>query len=233
VGSIWHPFTTRFVTARESAPPIDEISRGRGPSEQDYVFGGRGPDGTSVDVRLSHLFAPGKDALAIYNFMFPRDPSDDRPGPAAGRTAALPLSQAPCPSCTALLDQLDGMVPHSEPHMTFVVVAKTPLPTLLAFAEERGWRHLRLVSSAACSYNRDYFGETEDGHQRPMLNVFQRDGTTVRHFWGSELLFAPTDPDQDMRHVGTLEPMWNLFDFTRAGRPRADEQLQYDCCATT
>jgi hypothetical protein len=27
-----------------------------------------------------------------------------------------------------------------------------------------------------------------------MLNVFHRDGETIRHFWGSELFYAPTHP---------------------------------------
>src|SRR5439155_11138299 len=42
----------------------------------------------------------------------------------------------------------------------FAVVAKTSLPRLLTFAEERGWRRLRLLSSATNTYNRDYHGET-------------------------------------------------------------------------
>ncbi len=58
-----------------------------------------------------------------------------------------------------------------------------------------------------------------EGHQRPMLNVFHRDADMIRHFWGSELLYAPTDPGRDSRHVGTLEPDWNLFDLTPEGRP--------------
>jgi predicted dithiol-disulfide oxidoreductase (DUF899 family) len=61
-----------------------------------------------------------------------------------------------------------------------------------------------------------------------MLNVFERDGEKIRHFWGSELFYAPADPDQDPRHVGTLEPFWNLLDLTRAGRPvDFDEQIAY------
>ena len=60
-----------------------------------------------------------------------------------------------------------------------------------------------------------------------------RDGATIRHFWGSELLYAPTDPGQDMRHVGTLEPLWNLFDLTPEGRGTDwDEQLSYACCGS-
>jgi predicted dithiol-disulfide oxidoreductase (DUF899 family) len=198
-----------------------------GPIPEDYVFQGIGADGTPKDVRMSELFAPGKDSLIIYSFMFPRDPGDDRPGPETGSTAELPLAEGPCPSCTALLDQLDGAAEHAIQHLNFAVAAKAPLPRVLAFAAERGWRRLRLVSSAGNTYNRDYHAETPAGHQRPMLNVFHRDGETIRHFWGTELLYAPTEPGQDPRHVGTLEPLWNFFDLTREGRPSWDEQLVY------
>jgi len=209
------------AAARRALPPGGVIP-------EDYVFEDRGADGMPAEVRLSELFAPGKDSLVIYNFMFPRDPGDGRPGPQAGRTALLPLAEGPCPSCVALLDQLDGAAEHAAPLVNFAVVAKAPALRVLAFAEERGWRRLRLLSSANNTYNRDYFGETAEGHQRPMLNVFHRDGEAIRHFWGSELLYAPTDPGQDPRHVGTLEPVWNLLDLTPEGRPTAwDEQLRY------
>jgi predicted dithiol-disulfide oxidoreductase (DUF899 family) len=198
-----------------------------GPIPEDYVFQGAGADGAPEDVRMSELFAPGKDSLIIYSFMFPRDPGDDRPGPETGSTAELPLAEGPCPSCTALLDQLDGAAEHATQHLNFAVAAKAPLPRVLAFAAERGWRRLRLLSSAGNTYNRDYHAETPAGHQRPMLNVFHRDGETIRHFWGTELLYAPTEPGQDPRHVGSLEPLWNLFDLTREGRPSWDEQLVY------
>ena len=39
---------------------------------QDYVFKTRGPGGSPAEVRLSELFAPGKDSLVIYSMMFPR-----------------------------------------------------------------------------------------------------------------------------------------------------------------
>jgi predicted dithiol-disulfide oxidoreductase (DUF899 family) len=195
---------------------------------EDYVFPGRGEDGRATDVRLSELFAPGKGSLAIYSFMFPRDPGDDSPGPASGETARLPLAEGPCPTCTAFLDQIDGAAEHASQHVNLAVVAKAPLPRVLTFAQERGWRRLRLLSSAANTYNRDYHAETAEGAQRPMLNVFHRDGETIRHFWGSELFYAQSEPGEDPRHVGTLEPLWNLFDLTPEGRP-ADwyEQLSY------
>jgi predicted dithiol-disulfide oxidoreductase (DUF899 family) len=195
---------------------------------EDYVFQGGGAGGTPTDVKLSELFSPGKDSLAIYSFMFPRDPGDDRPGPAGGQTALLELEETPCPSCVALLDQLDGAAEHTSQLLNLAVVAKSPLPRILTFAEERGWGRLRLLSSAGNTYNRDYLGETAEGDQRPMLNVFHRDGGTIRHFWGSELFYAPTDGEQDPRHIGTLEPFWNLLDLTPEGRPAEwDEQLSY------
>jgi predicted dithiol-disulfide oxidoreductase (DUF899 family) len=195
---------------------------------EDYVFQGARDDGTPTDVRLSELFAPGKDSLVIYSFMFPRDPGDRSPGPASGQTALIDLAESPCPSCTALLDQLDGAAEHAGQQINLVVVAKTPLARLLPFADERGWCHLQLLSSAANTYNRDYHGETAEGFQRPMLNVFHRDQRTIRHFWASELLHAPTDLGEDPRHVGTIEPLWNLFDLTPEGRPTDwYEQLSY------
>ncbi len=209
------------AVARRGLPPGGAVPR-------DYVFQGQGADGGATDVRLSELFAPGKDSLVIYSMMFPRDPGDDRPGPEGGQTALLPLAEGPCPSCTALLDQLDGAAEHVSQRVNFAAVGKAPLSRILAFAEERGWRRLRLLSSAANTYNRDYSAETAEGHQRPMLNVFHRDGETIRHFWGSELFYAPTDPGQDPRHVGTIEPLWNLYDLTPAGRGTDwDEQLHY------
>jgi predicted dithiol-disulfide oxidoreductase (DUF899 family) len=208
------------AAARRKLPPGGVVP-------EDYVFQGVGADGAPTDVSLSELFEPGRDSLVIYSFMFPRDPGDKRPGPPAGQTALLPLEEGPCPSCVALLDQLDGAAEHATQHVNLAVVAKAPLPRVVTFAEERGWRRLRLLSSAGNAYNRDYLAETAEGAQRPMLNVFHRDGETIRHFWGSELFYAPTDPGQDPRHVGTLEPVWNLFDLTPEGRPDWDEQLSY------
>jgi predicted dithiol-disulfide oxidoreductase (DUF899 family) len=217
--------TEAVAAARRQLPPGGAVP-------DDYVFQGAAADGTPADVTLSELFAPGRDSLAIYSFMFPRSSGDGRPGPEAGRTALLPLEEGPCPSCTAFLDQLDGAAEHASQRMNLVAVAKAPLPRVLTFAEERGWRRLRLLSSSGNTYNRDYLGETAEGSQMPMLNVFHRDGGgAIRHFWGSELLYAPSDPGQDPRHVGTIETLWNLFDLIPEGRASDwDEQLSYSCC---
>jgi predicted dithiol-disulfide oxidoreductase (DUF899 family) len=207
------------AAARRQLPPGGAVPK-------DYVFEGVGRDGKPTALRMSELFAAGKDSLAIYSFMF---------GPERER---------PCPSCTAFLDSLDGASRHVDQRINFVVVAKSPLPRILEFARERGWRHLKLLSSAGNTYNQDYFAEMSrstaffkvaegETWEMPMLNVFRRDGETMRHFWSSELLYAPAAPGQDPRHNGTLDQLWNLYDLTPDGRGRDwYPKLDYAGCVT-
>jgi len=66
-----------------------------------------------------------------------------------------------------------------------------------------------------------------DGPAEVRLYVFHCVGDTIRHFWGSELFYAK-GPGQDPRHVGTLEPAWNLYDLIPEGRGTDwDKQLSY------
>jgi len=211
------------AAARRALPPGGLIP-------QDYTFDAIGPDGEAREVKLSELLGEGRNSLIVYNMMFPRHRNDDRPKAESGPTARLPLEEGPCPSCVAFLDQLDGMVPHLEQTVEFVVIAKAPIDRLAAFARDRGWRHLKLLSSASNRFKRDYGAEDADGQQQPMCNVFHRTREGIRHFWSSEMLYAPTDPGQDPRHMGTVEPLWTMMDFTREGRPDWQEQLQYDRC---
>jgi len=125
--------------------------------------------------------------------MFPRWSGDTRPGPARGETARLPLAETPCPSCTSILDSLDGAAPHLAQQLNLAVVAKSDPERISTFARERGWPHLRLLSSRDNAYSRDYHAETAEGEQVPILNVFVRDGTDIRHAWATELMFAPRD----------------------------------------
>lgn len=211
------------AAARRALPPGGLVP-------QDYTFDAVGADGKPTKVKLSGLFGEGRDSLIVYHMMFPRHRNDDRPKARRGPTADLPREEGPCPSCVAFLDPLDGMVPHLEQMARFVVVAKAPIDRLAAFAKDRGWRHLRLLSSASNRFKNDYGAQDEDGQQQPMCNVFHRTRDGIRHFWSSEMLYAPADPRQDPRHMGTVEPLWTMMDFTAGGRPDWYEQLQYDCC---
>lgn len=168
-----------------------------GELKQDYVFE-EGDDGRRV--RFSELFAPGKDTLILYSFMYG------------------PEMKEACTSCTSILDALNGASPHVNQRVSFAVVAKSPIQRILEFARTRGWTHLRLLSSAKNSYNRDYQGETPDGNQIPSLNVFVRRKGKIHHFYNTELQFARAPKGMDPRHVDLIWPMWNLFDFTPEGR---------------
>jgi predicted dithiol-disulfide oxidoreductase (DUF899 family) len=183
---------------------------------EDYVF--EEAAGGGGDVRFSELFAPDKDTLVIYSFMFPRWSGDTRPGPAEGETARLPLAETPCPSCTSILDSLDGAAPHLASRLNLVVVAKSDPARIRNFARERGWRQLRLLSSRNNNYNRDYHAEWPDGEQSPILNVFTRNGDEFRHRWAAELMFAPREEGEEPRHVDSFWPIWNVLDLTPGGR---------------
>jgi len=150
-------------------------------------------------VKMSELFE--RDAsLIVYSYMY---------GPAMAKA---------CPMCTSILDALDRTVTHAGQRINVVVVAKSPIQRIRAIARERGWRNLRLLSSANNRYNRDYRGEDATGSQLPALNVFARRDGAIRHAWCSELMFAPSEPRQNARHVDMMWPLWNLFDFTPEGR---------------
>jgi len=160
---------------------------------EDYVFESeKGP------VRLSQLFKRGS-TLVAYSFMY---------GPK--------MKQA-CPSCTSILDSLDGAARHLEEVTNLVVIAKSPIGRIVEHARKRGWKHLKLLSSENNTYNRDYGAESADGSQMPMLNVFRKNGA-VRHFWGSELLYAKSERGQEPRHVDMIWPIWSVLDVTPEGR---------------
>src|SRR5688572_19255435 len=128
-----------------------------GPVPEDYEFDHLDSNGAAAKVRLSDLFRPGTDTLILYHFMFPRHRNDKRPGPRRGPLAQVPLEEGPCPSCTALLDNWEGAVRHVEGlGANIAAVAKAPIERVAAFAAERGWRHLKLLSAAHNGFKRDY-----------------------------------------------------------------------------
>ncbi|MGP0088479.1 MAG: DUF899 family protein [Xanthobacteraceae bacterium] len=185
---------TERVAALRRALPLG------GPPPEDYVFEeASSSDGAARRVRLSELF--GKHStLVAYSYMYG------------------PQMEKPCPSCSSMLDALNGQAEHIRQRVGLVVIAKSPIARINAAARERGWSKLRLLSSAGNTYNRDYHGEDANGSQLPCLNVFTRRDGAVRHFWASEMLFAPRDPGQDPRHVDMIWPLWNVLDCTPEGR---------------
>jgi predicted dithiol-disulfide oxidoreductase (DUF899 family) len=163
---------------------------------EDYVF-----EGEQGPIRLSDMFGKHR-TLVVYSFMYG------------------PKRERPCPMCTSLLSAWDGEAPDIAQRVALAIVARSPIDRLVTFKKERGWRHLKLYSSAGNSYTRDYFGESADGEDIPELNVFTRRDGTVRHFWGGEMTGQMSDPGQDPRGAPDLMPIWTILDMTPEGRGR-------------
>jgi predicted dithiol-disulfide oxidoreductase (DUF899 family) len=176
---------------------IERVARQRralppgAPVARDYGLVGReGP------VRLADLFGR-HDTLVVYKYMYG------------------PERKQPCPMCTAAMSAWDGNADHIGQRVSLVMVARSPIARLVAFAEERGWKHLRLYSDMSGDYVRD-FVHPEDADV-PGLNVFTRRDGTIRHFWQDEMGLT-ADPGEDPRGAPDLMPLWNFLDLTPEGR---------------
>ena len=177
---------------------------------KDYFFdqGPRdlGADGPIVQVKLSELFAPGKDELILINTMFGTD------------------SPAPCPMCNMWADGYDAVAPHLEQQKSFALVTKKDILALRAWARGRGWRHIRLLSSRNNSFNRDYnvewaepVSKDANGDQVPGVTVFKRlPNGDIHHTYSVEAAMVLTKDDH--RAIDLFSPVWNLFDLTPSGR---------------
>src|SRR5688572_18860796 len=93
----------RVAALRRSLPLGGEV-------KENYLFKGAGGD-----ARLAELFAPGKDTLALYSFMYGPD------------------KERPCPMCVCMLDSLDRTAPHASQRINLAVVAKSPLERIRTF----------------------------------------------------------------------------------------------------
>ena len=201
---------------RRALPPGGEV-------RENYVFERIGADQRPEKVMMSDLFGDHKSIL-LYSFMYG------------------PERDEPCTGCTHTLDGLDGSVFHSDQRFPTFIVAKSPVARLEAWARTRGWRNLKLLSTAGNDYSHHYFGDTskfgpamrtERGYDEgknwdePMYNVFRKEADTIRHFWGSELLFAQEEPGQHHRAGDLVDPVWGLLDMSPEGRGDFFPKLSY------
>jgi len=185
---------------RDNIEKVAKLRRGLpkgGKVHKDYAFEEL-VNGETKEIRLSELFKPGKNNLIIYSFMYG------------------PKMENACPACTSIIDGFNGFVHHLEQRVNFAVVAKSPIQRIVDFAVSRNWNGLHLLSSEKNSFNSDYFAETDEGSQMPMCDVFTKKQDGVYHFWGSELLFAPSEGHP--RHMDLMWPIWNFLDLTPEGR---------------
>lgn len=172
---------------------------------EDYQF--EGEDGPA---RLSEMFGR-HDTLVVYNYMY---------GPQRKR---------PCPMCTSLLSAWDGEAEDVAQRAALAVVAKSPIERLKAFKTERGWRHLKLYSSAGNNFNHDYHAEGPQSDDDAAINVFVKRNGKVHHFWGGEMTGKTADPGQDPRGAPDPMPLWTILDMTPGGRGTDwYPELEYD-----
>jgi predicted dithiol-disulfide oxidoreductase (DUF899 family) len=169
---------------------------------------------TPRTVRLSELFEEGRDTLYLYSFMFVRE------------SQGLGF-EGPCPSCTSIIDGIDGGLPHITQRINFAVAAKGPIERLRSHALARGWRYARVLSSEGSTYNLDYQAEDSAGNQWPLATVFVRRDGRIHHFWSSELWLVPREEGQDPRHVDFMWPLWSVLDRTPDGRGDFQPALGY------
>lgn len=178
---------------------------------EDYEFAriaGRRP----TSVRFVDLFGD-HDTLLLYSMMFGTD------------------WDAPCPSCTAIVDAMNVSRLAVEERAGIAVVAAASPEQLHAWCDRRGW-DITVVSGALNGYLTDYAGfETEDAALVSAMNVFTRTDEGIFHFWASELLSRPM-ADGHPRHADSIWPLWNLLDMTPGGRgdalvPKQDFEHSY------
>jgi predicted dithiol-disulfide oxidoreductase (DUF899 family) len=177
----------RAVAAKRRALPRG----GRLKEDYDLQWASDGKAGSPV--KFSELFGD-KDTLLIYSFMF--GPSWDNP----------------CPSCTSLVDGFDRSWYQVSQDAAFVAIAKAPAERINAWAKERGWTQIPLVSGYRSEFQADYRCQEPDNDemQWPVMHCFMRHDGEIFHFWATEL---------SSNHVDTVWPYWNLMDFTPEGRP--------------
>lgn len=171
-----------------------------GKLKEDYVFEELDKDGKIKQTKFSELFTEGKDTLIIYSFMF------------------SPLNESPCVACSSIIDGINGMVHHVQQRVNMVAVTRNSVEKMQEWINKKGWHDMRFLSSLHNSYNKDYFAEGSEKDQWPNLNVFRKTDDGIFHFYSTELLFTPADKGQNSRHVDTIWPIWNLFDYTPEGR---------------
>jgi predicted dithiol-disulfide oxidoreductase (DUF899 family) len=198
--------TERVAAQRRELPPGGAVPT-------DYLFDEWDEAAGAVrQVRLSELFGD-KDTLFLYSFMI------------VPPEQGLPFV-GPCPSCTSIIDGIDGALPHITQRMAFAVAAKPPIDEFRCHGERRGWRHARLLSAAPSAYSRDYGAEDANGFQWPLATVFSRRDDGIHHVWTSELWSVP-DEGQGPRHVDFMWPVWAVLDRTPEGRDDWGPALEY------
>jgi predicted dithiol-disulfide oxidoreductase (DUF899 family) len=198
---------------------VDAVAKKRrelplgGRLKEDYRFERVGDDGNVEEVAFGELFGE-HGTLLLYSMMFGPD------------------WDAPCPSCTSLVDAFNANYHPVSGHCAMAVAGAAKPAQFREWAEGRGWK-IPTYSAGKTSYLLDYFPpeDTSDPALVSMMNVFHKTRDGIFHTWGSELVAHPKENGHPC-HVDMVWPYWNLLDMTPEGRgetsvPRQDYEHVY------
>ena len=158
-------------------------------------------------TRLSELFTAPERALVIYHFMFGKK------------------QEKACPMCTAWIDGLNGVAPHLAQNLDLVIVAAADPAALRAYARDRGWDKLRLLSSGESTFKYDLGSEDREGGQDSTVTVITKDADgALRHFYS---VHPRMDHEIKERGIDLYTPIWNVLDLTPQGRGTFYASLDY------
>lgn len=184
----------------------------QGTAVKDYEFL-EGPrelkegDAPITTIRLSELFSASNRPLVVQHVMYGK------------------RQTSPCPMCTLWVDGLNGVVPHLERNVDFVVASAAEPVALRAHARARGWDKVRLLSCGNDTFQYDLGAEDEEGNQNSTFSVFTLDPDgTPRHFYSCHPQMAE---DFSERGIDLLSPVWHLLDLTPQGRGNWYASLSY------
>ena len=94
-----------------------------------------------------------------------------------------------------------------------------------SWGRSRGWRDLRLLSSAGSSFKTDLNFQDEEGRQLSGVSVFGRAaGGSPGHFYSASAIMGAGE----FRGIDLLTPVWSLLDLTPGGRGEWLPSLTYD-----
>ena len=166
---------------------------------EDYRFEHAADDGGVHEIAFAQLFGE-HPCLLLYTMMYGAD------------------WDAPCPSCTSLVDGFNANYFPVSQRCAMAVVAAARPGQLRDWARQRGWT-LPLYSATKNRYILDYSVRTgaSDPSVIPMMNVFRKTPDGIFHTWGSELISHPMESGHP-RHVDAIWLYWNLLDLTPDGR---------------
>jgi predicted dithiol-disulfide oxidoreductase (DUF899 family) len=125
-----------LVLEKEHTRQGDELARRRRelpwvPLEKEYRL-----DTVGGEKPLAELFE-GRSQLLVHHFMFGPD------------------YEAGCPTCSSMVDGIDGLLPHLHARdVTFVLVSQAPLQKLQAYKHRMGWS-IPWASAARSDFNVD------------------------------------------------------------------------------